>query len=172
MFNEAKFPFTSVTSSVSIPNPPKSEIWLSNLLYLHSSNQPSILGPFSSHTSPLQSSSSQDVQSPPISSPIHSPPVPNPTPPAHINDSISIPHAPSPSISIPTPTLDLSPPLSPVSAHSSHPTSSSNVLIPINTHPMTTRSKNGISKPKPCYKAVIDYTSTEPPSYKVASKLP
>ena len=37
---------------------------------------------------------------------------------------------------------------------------------------MTTRSKNDISKPKLCYKAVLDYTFTEPPSYKVASKFP
>ena len=37
---------------------------------------------------------------------------------------------------------------------------------------MTTRSKNGITKPKLCFKAVLDYTHTEPPSYKVASKFP
>ena len=37
---------------------------------------------------------------------------------------------------------------------------------------MTTRSKNGISKPKLCYKVVLDYTHTEAPSYKVASKFP
>ena len=37
---------------------------------------------------------------------------------------------------------------------------------------MTTRSKNDISKPKLCYKAVLDYTYTEPPSYTVASKFP
>ena len=36
---------------------------------------------------------------------------------------------------------------------------------------MTTRSKNDISKPKLCYKAVLDYTFTEPQSYKVASKF-
>ena len=38
LFNEAKFPFTSTISFVSIPNPPTSKTWLSNLLYLHSSN--------------------------------------------------------------------------------------------------------------------------------------
>ena len=37
---------------------------------------------------------------------------------------------------------------------------------------MTTRSKNGITKPKLCFKAILDYTNTEPPSYKVASKFP
>ena len=39
---------------------------------------------------------------------------------------------------------------------------------------MQTRSKSGISKPisKLCYKAVIDYTFTEPPTYKIASTYP
>ena len=37
---------------------------------------------------------------------------------------------------------------------------------------MTTRSKNGITKPKLCYKAMLDYTYTEPPSYKIASQYP
>ena len=40
--------------------------------------------------------------------------------------------------------------------------------------PMQTRSKSGISKPNPklCYKAVLDYTFTKLPSYKVAAKYP
>ena len=39
---------------------------------------------------------------------------------------------------------------------------------------MQTRSKSGIVKPNPklCYKAVLDYTHSEPPSYKIASKYP
>ena len=37
---------------------------------------------------------------------------------------------------------------------------------------MTTRSKNGITKPKLCFKAVLDYIYTEPPSYKIASQYP
>ena len=37
---------------------------------------------------------------------------------------------------------------------------------------MTTRSKHGITKKKLCYKAVLDYTFTEPSSYKVASQYP
>ena len=39
---------------------------------------------------------------------------------------------------------------------------------------MQTRSKSGIVKPKTklCYKAVLDYTYTEPPSYKISSKYP
>ena len=37
---------------------------------------------------------------------------------------------------------------------------------------MTTRSKNGITKPKLCYKAMLDYTYTKPSSYKIASQYP
>ena len=37
---------------------------------------------------------------------------------------------------------------------------------------MTTKSKNGISKPKLCYKALVDYTQTKPLSYRVAYKFP
>ena len=39
---------------------------------------------------------------------------------------------------------------------------------------MKTRSKSGISKPNPklCYEAIMDYTFTEPPSFKVASQYP
>ena len=51
LFNEAKFPFSSTPSSASISHTPNPNVWLSNLLYLHSSNQPSILGPYSTSTS-------------------------------------------------------------------------------------------------------------------------
>ena len=46
--------------------------------------------------------------------------------------------------------------------------------VQTNQHSMQTRSKSGISKPisKFCYKAVIDYTFTEPPTYKIASTYP
>ena len=39
---------------------------------------------------------------------------------------------------------------------------------------MQTKSKSGISKPKfkLCYKVVMDYTFTKPPSYKIASQYP
>lgn len=39
---------------------------------------------------------------------------------------------------------------------------------------MTTRSKSEITKPKSkfYYKAVLDYTYTEPPSYKIATQYP
>ena len=37
---------------------------------------------------------------------------------------------------------------------------------------MQTRSKSGITKPKLCYKAIMDYSYTEPPTYKIASTYP
>ena len=53
------------------------------------------------------------------------------------------------------------------------PNTTSLTSIPTNTHPMTTRSKNGISKPKAftavqALTAKIDYTELEPPNFRVA----
>jgi len=46
--------------------------------------------------------------------------------------------------------------------------------LTLNHHPMQTRSKSGITKPnsKLCYKTILDYTFTEPPTYRIASKYP
>ena len=41
-----------------------------------------------------------------------------------------------------------------------------------NQHPMTTRPKSGITKPKLCYKVTLNYTYTQPPTYKIASTYP
>uniref|UniRef100_A0A2N9ISJ0 Integrase catalytic domain-containing protein n=1 Tax=Fagus sylvatica TaxID=28930 RepID=A0A2N9ISJ0_FAGSY len=43
---------------------------------------------------------------------------------------------------------------------------------PVNTHPMNTRSKHGIFKPKSFHTTTTDYTHTEPPTYQIASKFP
>uniref|UniRef100_A0A2N9IMV8 Reverse transcriptase Ty1/copia-type domain-containing protein n=1 Tax=Fagus sylvatica TaxID=28930 RepID=A0A2N9IMV8_FAGSY len=53
-------------------------------------------------------------------------------------------------------------------------TSNPNSTAPNTTsqHPMQTRSKSGIFKPKLGYAAHIDYTITEPPSYKIAAQHP
>jgi hypothetical protein len=40
-----------------------------------------------------------------------------------------------------------------------------------NSHPMQTRSKHGIFKPKTCYKAQLDCTLTEPPTFKIATQI-
>ena len=175
LFNENKFPFLSTSTSTPPSKSPTTDIWQSNLLYLHSSDQPSILGPYSTHTSTpthqfstllplLVSNSTPSVSGPSLAF-------------AHSLSSQS--HSPSPSLlqlaSLPT-TLQPAPLPHPSTPSQSIPLASASsqvsALVPINTHPMTTRSKNGISKPKIYYKAVLDYTYTEPPSYNVASKFP
>ena len=57
------------------------------------------------------------------------------------------------------------------------PNPTSLAIVPTNTHPMITRSKNGISKPKAfiaiqALTAKIDYTKLEPPSFKIAVQYP
>ena len=51
LFNEHKFPFPLTSNFVPPSHSPYPDLWLSNLLYLHSSNQPSILGPYPSTSS-------------------------------------------------------------------------------------------------------------------------
>lgn len=54
----------------------------------------------------------------------------------------------------------------------------SNVTFPLsqpstqNQHLMQTRSNSGITKPKLCYKAVVDYTYIKPPTYKLLLNIP
>ena len=184
LFSEHRFPFPLSSFSVTPFHPPTPDIWLSNLLYLHSSNQLSILSPYPTHTSTPTHQSSTLLPLPVSNS---TPPISDPSLASAHNPS-SQSHSPSSSLLQPTPlpttlqsaplptTLEpasLSHPLAP--SQSIPPTSTSSqvsTLASVNTNPMTTRSKNGISKPKLCYKAVLDYTHTEPPSYKVASKFP
>ena len=42
----------------------------------------------------------------------------------------------------------------------------------VHTHPMQTRARNGIFKPKLYHTTLTDYTYTEPPTYQAASKYP
>lgn len=60
-----------------------------------------------------------------------------------------------------------------ISGSISNPTSSNQELVPLstNTHPMVTRSKNGIFKPK-TFAIQADYSCTEPLSYSIAAKFP
>ena len=119
--------------------------------------------------------------------------------------SLSLPHSPHQLFSIPSPPITQSSPNSVLVSHLSVPYVSVIPQVPvpapssINTHPMITRSKDGIFKPKALaaqlshdqslsdhsalvvstvkaakhskIKSVskIDYTITEPPSYKVAA---
>ena len=167
LFNEAKFPSSQPTSSFSQSTSPVSDLsndlWLSNLLYLHASNQPSLLGPYIPHITPSPhapiTSDTLDVVLPLSSAPIVTPQsVPNlsPTIPPSTNPDLSIPISPNPPIPMP---ISSSVPPAPI--------------VPVH-HSMQTRSKSGIVKPNPklCYKAMLDYSHFEPPSYKIASKYP
>uniref|UniRef100_A0A2N9IH28 Reverse transcriptase Ty1/copia-type domain-containing protein n=1 Tax=Fagus sylvatica TaxID=28930 RepID=A0A2N9IH28_FAGSY len=51
-------------------------------------------------------------------------------------------------------------------------TITSDTSLPISQHPMQSKSKKGIYKPKLGYAAQIDYTLTEPSSYKAAAQHP
>uniref|UniRef100_A0A2N9J670 Integrase catalytic domain-containing protein n=1 Tax=Fagus sylvatica TaxID=28930 RepID=A0A2N9J670_FAGSY len=115
-------------------------------------------------------------------------PVPNSAEtPTHVPFS-AVPPIPVPNFaetSIPAPNFAVPPVLLPHSAEppnsavtpSSAPTSAapaqpSPLPAPVqNTHPMLTRSKLGIFKPKTCYKAQLDYTLIEPPSFKLAQPI-
>ena len=59
LFNETKFPSSTPLSPLSQSSTPvfdiSNSLWLSNLLYLHASNQPSLLGPYNPLTAPPSS---------------------------------------------------------------------------------------------------------------------
>uniref|UniRef100_A0A2N9EJB2 CCHC-type domain-containing protein n=1 Tax=Fagus sylvatica TaxID=28930 RepID=A0A2N9EJB2_FAGSY len=126
--------------------------WLSGMI--HTCTAQSLLdsiNSLSSHTSPIlftdiptltQTSSPTDQE---VSSPItHSPHEPN-------SPSASLPIE---STIVPSASLPIAP------------------SAPVNTHPMNTRSKHGIFKPKSFHTTTTDYTHTEPPTYQIASKFP
>ena len=160
LFNEHKFPFPLTSQSVTPSHPPYSDLWLSNLLYLHSSNQPSILGPYTSNSSYFPTHVSTPAS--PISNPSL---IPTPS-----SSSQSQSHSPSPFQFQPVPSPTTSQPTASPPSLSLAPPQDTSTLIstqaPANSHPMTTRSKNGITKPKLCFKAILDYTHTEPPDRK------
>ena len=62
LFSETKFPFPTLSKSLSSSSSPtlvlSDSFWLSNLLYLHSSSQLSLLGPYTSSTTSLVPSNS------------------------------------------------------------------------------------------------------------------
>ena len=95
LFNKTKFPFPtlskSLTFSSSLTSVLSNSLWLSNLLFLHSSNQPSLLGPYTSPTTSSVPSNSFITQfAPPLTNtaPLPSisilvnPSQPHPTPPS------------------------------------------------------------------------------------------
>ena len=133
---------------------------------MHSLHQPSILGPTpqSVTTATPLDTSSLDQSFHTVTSPTLTDTPSNPTTAASTTPI-------SPSLS---PHLAQSSPPLPAFAQNSSPSSDPSTLpiVPVNLHPMQTRSKSGISKPKICYKVTLDYNFTEPPTYKVASSYP
>lgn len=170
-FDESKFPFALPVQSVSTNTyTPTVPTWLSNQLYLHSTNQSSLLGPYPSHSLSLSHSNSSTSSSTTDSSLLPDiTPTPLPSPSTSLHSSL--PSTGTNTVPLPVSTLT-----NPVSLPLSHHDSPPPVPLPLptfNSHPMQTRSKSGITKPNPklCYKATIDYTYTEPLSYKIASIL-
>ena len=165
LFNKSKFPFLHFQQSNSIPFTPKPvlDIWLSNLLYLHSSNQPSILDSY------VPSNSNLTTLNPPYTP---NPSSTNPNPISTSHSSCQPSTSASHNISF-TPSVSPNPPQPSTTSvsHNPIPLANTNPVLPLvtNTYPMTTRSKNSITKPKLCFKAVLDYIYTEPPSYRIAS---
>ena len=85
--------------------------------------------------------------------------------------SILGPHPSLSSIPILDPPSDISPTLSSNPPHLPPATSVTNPHS--STHPMQTRAKSGIFKPKLFHHTLVnDYLTTEPPTYKIASQLP
>jgi transposase InsO family protein len=77
---------------------------------------------------------------------------------------VSVPHVPDP----------VSVPLVPAPVSMPPPINSGLVPLPANDHPMQTRAKSGIRKPKRVHftKTVSDYLTVEPPSFAVARNIP
>uniref|UniRef100_A0A2N9IIJ0 Reverse transcriptase Ty1/copia-type domain-containing protein n=1 Tax=Fagus sylvatica TaxID=28930 RepID=A0A2N9IIJ0_FAGSY len=178
LFNETEFPALKpdmhTTSQPSVPNSYSPDSWFTHLLSTHTSlsctSCPNSTGPIpfdqnlpsqsliDTSTTSIHPSNIQLVISDHLAA--HTPPVANPhTQPAHTN--------------IPAPDSADTSTLAPDSADTSIPAPPIPPLLPTlsNTHPMQTRSKHGIFKPKPCYTAHLDYAFTEPPNFKIASQL-
>ena len=149
VFNESKFPFLYLSAfPSSVPTFANSnQSWFSNLLYLHSTNQPSLLGP-----APTTTVSSTSLT------------YPSPKSNSSSVISMSTLAPPSQSHSLPDSALIHPPQSTPILPTT--PSSNVQSISTLNTHSMQTRSKSGIT----CYKAIIDYNATEPPNYKIASQ--
>jgi transposase InsO family protein len=195
MFNESVFPGlthtsgTAISSALSQMTP---NTWINNLISLHTCSHNPQVHPNSSFdpslrsTGPSQASSAPTLTPTPVCStlsPIYTPAdtitLPN-------SPQTSLPNSPNTSpIILPIPAILSSPlPLAspsvdPISAPSPSPLlplthtaiqNSTKPPLPPVTHPMQTRSKSGIYKPKVGFTAHVDYSVTEPTSYTTASK--
>uniref|UniRef100_A0A2N9HQ74 Integrase catalytic domain-containing protein n=1 Tax=Fagus sylvatica TaxID=28930 RepID=A0A2N9HQ74_FAGSY len=178
LFNELIFPglmHTPATSASTASDSISPDTWLNTLLSLHNC----------SHTTAVNPSLSSELCPAPIdqSHPCADSDIPAPNPPQisiHTPHTISLPTSPT---ILPTDTASIS--VSPIESHSTSSTHSlpsvptvtsapspTAAPAPFLSHPMQTRSKSGIFKPKVSYTAQVDSTLTEPTSYIAASKHP
>jgi hypothetical protein len=184
LFNESIFPGLKHASDITVTaaDSQKSshlslDFWLNTLLSSHicSHTTTDILSAIHSpHTStfPIPECTSLSNRSS-----VSSPPLPNsfsqsftapsdtlllPTSPPHITPDTTLSSSPNIALS-PSPHTSSAPIVS---------NPASPIPIPPPTHHMQTRSKSGIFKPKLGYTAKVDYSTTEPPSYSIASKHP
>uniref|UniRef100_A0A2N9FJ85 Reverse transcriptase Ty1/copia-type domain-containing protein n=1 Tax=Fagus sylvatica TaxID=28930 RepID=A0A2N9FJ85_FAGSY len=194
-----QLPFSNSNTSASFPlQIVYSDVWgpapITSLNGPHPSTilpPTSILGPHPSTILPntstfdsllptaLQPVSSSSCPTPlPINSTMAQSPLPDPSLPT-LNPQPTQPTLPiGPSIQ-PVPILPISPSLQP-ETHFPEPNLCSSSLEPplpiTNTHPMTTHSKSGISKPKLLHftttKPKPNYLQTEPPTLTIASQFP
>jgi hypothetical protein len=168
LFNEIEFPALEIpdTSSPADTKSYSSNSWFTHLLFPHMCTSlscsycPNSIG--SSLTSTPNTGIDQ-VSTPPSSTePSTILILPSNIQPTHLHlkDAIqSLAHTSVVDILHTQPLVIPAPPISHI------PTS-----IP-NSHPMQKRSKHGIFKPKTCYKAQLDYTLTEPPTFKIATQI-
>uniref|UniRef100_A0A2N9GCI3 Integrase catalytic domain-containing protein n=1 Tax=Fagus sylvatica TaxID=28930 RepID=A0A2N9GCI3_FAGSY len=180
LFNEKVFPGLKhpTVSSSQFPASPSVDSWLNILLLQHTCSHNS-LTPLATYSSSLSTAPIPDHTAP-YSSPLPTASIPDHT--AEFNVPL-LSHIPLPTgfTNNPTP-IPTSLPTNPIpNLHSdtvplSDNTHSTDMPLPhthlplVVPHPMQTRSKSGIVKPKLTYAALIDYALTEPTSYTVASK--
>ena len=194
LFNETVFPSlkrsnTNSADSAASANSASADSWLQFLLLQHTcSHNTMVISPSTHESSAIPSSQCPNLT---FSAPDLAAPCINPTEPNAVSEltdftaSFTNPTEPNvPSLStMPLPTGFTDNPAPTPAAHASPlpantvpntiPDNTTSTDIPIPTvvsHPMQTRSKSGIYKPKLTYAAIIDYAVTEPTSYTVASK--
>jgi hypothetical protein len=163
VFNETEFPAceNSAQNPTLDPQSYSPEYWLTHLLSTHSCTSLSC-SYCPNHSTSVQNPNPTSVIDPSPHSAI-------PQSPAPIFAVTPIPVPNSAETPAPTPNSVVTPSPAPTSAAPAQP---SPLPAPIqNTHPMLTRSKLGIFKPKTCYKAQLDYTLIEPPSFKLATQI-
>jgi transposase InsO family protein len=196
LFNETVFPSlkhsnTNSADSAASANSASADSWLQFLLLQHTcSHNTVVISPSTHESSAIPSGQCPNltVSAPDLAAPCINPTEPNAVSVTDLTDftaSSTNPTEPNvPSLStMPLPTGFTDNPAPTPAAHASPlpantvpntiPDNTTSTDIPIPTvvsHPMQTRSKSGIYKPKLTYAAIIDYAVTEPTSYTVASK--